>query len=641
LATDPPQSPLADRPGARYRAFISYSHRDKAVADWLHRTLETYRIPRRLVGSTTAVGVVPRRLTPIFRDRDELSAAHDLGGELTAALRDSLFLLVVCSPASARSRWVNEEILAFKRLHGESRVLALIVGGRPRASDRPGEEDQECFPPALRHVLGGDGELSAEIAHPIAADIREGQDGRPLARMKLVAGLTGLRLDAVVQREAQRRTRRLAIVAGASTAGMVVAGGLALYANVQRIEADRQRRIAERETAASRAASDFLIGTFRLTNTATENPRTVTAVSILNKGAARVRAELSGQPEIEARMLATVSNAYINLGLADEARDLLERSTPDLRRAGAQGARALEELVTADIEEGRLDEAMAVVDEAERLMGPDPKLDPEIRGSLERARARVLFAGGDPKGALKAADAALALYRAAPGTPPRTLAAALQTKGQALSDDGQFAAADRVLVQSLDILRRTLGDSDVRTGLAWQVLAMNDLAADRLPQAEQRIAAALAIERRILGDDNPVLADTIALQGQIFQGEHKLEPAAAALRQAIAVYDKAFGKPTSQAGIQLVYLALVESDQGHTAEALADLDRARHDYDVGYGKLHPNHGDLLVNRARVLAHAGRRAEAAADCAAGVKILDQTLGADAAFTKANVEICAKL
>jgi tetratricopeptide (TPR) repeat protein len=627
--------------GERYRAFISYSHRDKAAANWLHHTLETYRIPKKLVGSMTPVGVVPRRLSPIFRDRDELSASHDLGGNLTEALRTSLFLLVICSPASAKSRWVNDEILAFKRFHGEHRVLALIVGGRPRASDRPGDEDQECFPHALRNVLGPDGNLSAEVAHPIAADIREGQDGRTLAKMKLIAGLTGLRLDAVVQREAQRRTRRLAIVASASTTGMVLAGGLALYANIQRIEADRQRAIAERETKAARAAADFLIGTFRLTNTATENPRTVTAVSILNRGAARVRAELAGQPEIEARMLDTVGSAYINLGLVGEARSLLQQSLPDLRHAGAQGARAMELLAVANIEEGHLNAAMAEVDEAERQLGPIQSSEPEIRANLERARARILFANGDPRGGLKAVDHALALYHAATSAPPKSLAIALQTKGLALSDDGQFAEADKALTQSLAIFRRALGDADLLTGAAWQALALNDLAAGHLASAETRIGVALDIERKILSDDNPALADTIAIQGQVFQGEHKLEPAAAALRQAIAIYDKAFGKPTSQAGIDLVYLGLVESEQGHTAQALADLDRAKHDYDVGYGKLHPNHGDLLVNRARVLAHAGRRAEAIADCAAGVKILDQTLGADAAFTKANVDICAKL
>jgi len=59
-------------PPFRYSAFISYSHQDKASADWLHRTLESYRVPSRLVGRQTAAGTVPRRLVPIFRDRDEL-----------------------------------------------------------------------------------------------------------------------------------------------------------------------------------------------------------------------------------------------------------------------------------------------------------------------------------------------------------------------------------------------------------------------------------------------------------------------------------------------------------------------------------------------------------------------------------------
>jgi tetratricopeptide (TPR) repeat protein len=490
-------------------------------------------------------------------------------------------------------------------------------------------------------MIGPDGVLSDELAHPIAADIREGQDGRALAKMKLLSGLTGLRLDDLVQREAQRRVRRLAIVASGSAAGMVVAGGLAVYANVQRIEADHQRRIAEKESAASRAASDFLIGTFRLTNTATENPRTVTAVSILDKGAARVRTELAGQPEIEARLLATVSNAYLNLGLPKEARSLLEQSRPDLHRAGAQGARALVNLALAYLDQDRYGPALAAVGEGERLLGPDLSKEPEIRGMLEGARAKILFAAADPRGGLRAADQALGFLRAAPATPPATIAGLLQSKGMALSEDGQFAAADAVLVQSLSIYRRALGDSDLRTGQAWQVLAMNDLSAGTLARAEGRIDTALAIEEKVLTGDNPGLADTIAFQGQIFLAENKLAQAAAALRRAIVIYDTAAGGPSAQAGIQRVYLALVESGQGRTAQALADLDEAKHDYDVGYGKLHPNHGDLLVNRATVLAKAGRRPEALSDCAAGMKILDQTLGADAAFTKQDGAICAKL
>jgi hypothetical protein len=122
---------LAD---SKYRAFISYSHRDEKWAAWLHAALETYRVPKSLVGQTTAVGPVPARLAPVFRDREELPTATDLGNILTQALRDSAFQIVICSPPAARSRWVGEEVLTFKRLGRSDRVLCLIVDGdRTRA----------------------------------------------------------------------------------------------------------------------------------------------------------------------------------------------------------------------------------------------------------------------------------------------------------------------------------------------------------------------------------------------------------------------------------------------------------------------------------------------------------------------------
>ena len=82
----------------KYRAFISYSHRDESWARWLHRSLENYRVPRHLVGRETAHGPVPARLAPVFRDRDELATATNLGETLTRALAQSACQIVVCSP---------------------------------------------------------------------------------------------------------------------------------------------------------------------------------------------------------------------------------------------------------------------------------------------------------------------------------------------------------------------------------------------------------------------------------------------------------------------------------------------------------------------------------------------------------------
>jgi tetratricopeptide (TPR) repeat protein len=240
----------------RYYAFLSYSHRDKELADWLHRELERFRVPRSIAGTLTANGVVPRRLSPIFRDQQDLSAGGELADEIKAALAASQFLVVLCSPAAAKSRWTNQEIESFKRTRPEGCVLAAVVAGEPFASDMPGRKDEECFPPALRFKYDRRGHQTAKRAEPLAADFRESGEGKRLALLKLVAGMLGVGLDELVQRETTRRQRRLAYLAAGSLAGMTVTSGLAIVALEARDAARDQRREAE-------GLVEFMLGDLR------------------------------------------------------------------------------------------------------------------------------------------------------------------------------------------------------------------------------------------------------------------------------------------------------------------------------------------------------------------------------------------
>jgi tetratricopeptide (TPR) repeat protein len=220
----------------RYRAFISYSHVDEKCAAWLHRALESYRVPSRLVGSTGAHGKVPRRLTPVFRDRDELTASADLGENIKAGLADSESLIVLCSPDAARSKWVNEEIRYFRELGKGGRIYCLVVSGDPQSSD-PG---QCCFPPAI--LEGPDG----EAREPLAADVRKWADGKTLAKLKLVAAVLGIRLDDLRQRELRRKWRFQALL----TLLLVTAVTLVLFT--------WQSRQAEQEAHFARKAQQEL-----------------------------------------------------------------------------------------------------------------------------------------------------------------------------------------------------------------------------------------------------------------------------------------------------------------------------------------------------------------------------------------------
>lgn len=199
----------------KYWAFISYSHRDRACAEWLHHALESYRVPRRLVGKRGAFGPLPRRLYPVFRDREELPSSADLSAAIDAALQASRSLIVIASPHAAVSRWVDEEIVRFRQLGRGARILCLIVDGEPHAARHPALGQLECLPPALR----------AQCSEPIAADLRPGGDGKAAARLKLVAGVLGVGLDELRRRERRRRMLR-ALGYGAAAALLTLAAAL-------------------------------------------------------------------------------------------------------------------------------------------------------------------------------------------------------------------------------------------------------------------------------------------------------------------------------------------------------------------------------------------------------------------------------
>jgi tetratricopeptide (TPR) repeat protein len=234
-----------DPAACHYRVFLSYSHADANWARWLLRRLEGYRVPDRFQGQAAPIGRVGPRLAPVFRDRDELPSTSDLGQTIRAGLSDSATLVVVCSPRAAQSRWVQEEIVAFKRLHGESRVFAFIVAGEPNAQSAAAE----CFSPGLQFALGADGQLSPVAAEVVAADARPHADGKETAFLRLVAGLIGVGFDELRQRELHRRHQRMTLITAGAVFGMALTLGLAALAWQARNDARRRLAGAERLVA--------------------------------------------------------------------------------------------------------------------------------------------------------------------------------------------------------------------------------------------------------------------------------------------------------------------------------------------------------------------------------------------------------
>jgi len=214
-----------------FKAFISYSHQDESWARWLQKALESYRVPKRLVGTQGLFGGIPQRLSPVFRDREDLSSASDLTSKIRGELEASETLIVICSPSAAQSRWVNEEIRYFKSLGRGERILALIVDGDPQSS-QPGEA---CFPPALTEQEAG------QRHEPLAADARKYADGKGGSKLKLVAGILGIRLDELRRRDMQRRRKNWLVATSLAALVLVLVAVLTISAVSSRKEAQLQR----------------------------------------------------------------------------------------------------------------------------------------------------------------------------------------------------------------------------------------------------------------------------------------------------------------------------------------------------------------------------------------------------------------
>ena len=255
----------------QYKAFISYSWSDKEWGAWLHRTLEIYRTPKQLVGAETPLGPAPTRLHPIFKDREEEAAGHGIGAAIEEAMGASEFLIVLCSPRSAKSKWVNREVAWFKTRKSKERILALVVDGEPGASLSQTATGEECFPATLLYKVDENLQPTQELEDvPLAADARKEGDGKRIAKLKLAAALLGVGLDDLVKRDDRRRAARRRWAMSGMAASMMVLSGLTVFAFQQRdaarvaqAEAEKALQNALDQYGQAEGLIEYMIGDLR------------------------------------------------------------------------------------------------------------------------------------------------------------------------------------------------------------------------------------------------------------------------------------------------------------------------------------------------------------------------------------------
>lgn len=524
----------------RYSAFISYNYADRRWARWLHRALEEYRVPRHLQGGKGSFGVIGARLPPVFRDRDELAASSDLGLAVRTALDDSAFLIVICSPASARSHWVNSEIRHFITTGRLGRIRCLIVDGEPHAAD----PDKECIPPAL---------LEDGNAEPLAADLRPNQDGKSAARLKLIAGILGLPYDQLRQRENQRRQRRLAALAAGSTLGFAITAALAIFAFLSRAEAVEQRNLAIQRTRVAERTVGFVKSMFQVSDPSESRGETVTARDILESGTRKIASGLKDEPEVRADLALTLSEVFASLGSYRQSDRLIRWSYSISHREKDLRARQWIAFAEARYNLGEYDAAEVAYRRAINLLADASTLSTSF---MPRARVGL---------------------------------------GQTLTALGRSAEAERQLKGALETDLKQLGSGNSDVARDFEALGRNALMEGNFKRAQSLVSRALALRLKTEGNFSPSVSDNLSTLGSIayFQGE--LPKAKQLFASRLEIDEKVLGAAHPDVGVSLNNLARVMLELRQPEQALPLLERAVKITQIERGETHDQMAFMLAN----------------------------------------------
>ena len=445
--------------------------------------------------------------------------------------------------------------------------------------------NRDTEPGALRRQLEGD--LDAITMKALEKD-RARRYGTP---SELAADIgRHLRLEPVLARPPSTGYRigryisrhRVAVAVAAGLAALLVAFAATMAIQAQRIALERDR--ANREAVAARHVSDFLIHMFNVSDPSEARGNSITARQILDRASGEVGTGLAGDPQLQARMMDTIGQVYLSLGLPTRAVAMLEQAAATRRRVLGPEARdtlaSSHRLATALLQQGHAGAAESLLRETlqlrRRVLGPS---DPDTLASM-RSLAWTLQTLGRLAEAEQLQREALALGRTVLGAESQETLMSRINLGWLLQQQAKYPEAEALQRETLDIQRRSLGLDHPDTLASATNLAGTLFSAGKIAAAERLQRETLDIQRRVLGAEHPEtllaannLANTLAAEQQFVEAE-KLH------RETLGIRRRTLGPEHPETGKSEYNLACVLALSGRHEEAISLLsDALRHGLD--------------------------------------------------------------
>lgn len=451
-------------------------------------------------------------------------------------------------------------------------------------------------------------------------------------------------IDASIARERRVQRVKSGVVAALAALG-VVAAVSALFANQQRDLANEARARAEVEAETAKQTTTFMVDLFKVSDPSEARGNSITAREIMDRGAARIDAELAAQPAIQATLMETMGSVYTSLGLYDQAVPLL-RSALEKRRTQSAGER-LDLARSMD----RLGEALKMKAEygpAEDMYREALALRRELLGDEHVDTAHSVYELADLLGRRGEFGVAEPLFREALALrtklfSARSKEAAQSLEGLALNlyDQGEFADSVPLLREAVAMRRELHDGPHPQLAEALNNLGFVISETGQSAEAEQLFREAIAMKRVLLGEEHPEIAIGLNNVGFALFEQRKYAQAEPLYREALAMQLKLLGENHPDVAMTLNNLAFVLHDRGDLGSAVELSRRSLETYRRALGPEHPFVARGMNNAAMWMMEADDLDSAEPLLRDALELRKRILGAEHADVAASMTLLAGL
>ncbi|MEM9406144.1 MAG: tetratricopeptide repeat protein [Acidobacteriota bacterium] len=300
------------------------------------------------------------------------------------------------------------------------------------------------------------------------------------------------------------------------------------------VQARREAARANEEARTANQAVEFLEDLFEASSPG-RTTADLTARELLDRGAERIREQLSEEPTVRARLLLTLARVYNRIGVTEESVEFAREAVELYERAPASEAalaKALEQLSANLHQLGDYREAITHAERSVELRRQLPDTNPSLvaRTLQEAGISYALLAERDKAESLLLE--ALELLDDEPETNPGAQVEILNALGALRGEQGDAEAAEGHFSRAFEIQEaRTEGASATLVGLLGNVAAAQN-EQGKLVEAADTFGRAIRLATEVHGPTNFRVGNMVGNHGINLMRLGRLEEAEESLQQS-------------------------------------------------------------------------------------------------------------